>query len=161
MRSLPPWVRWFIPFAVVAAAAVGLVRFVNANNTDTPPEVNLQAEAQANEEANVLIAQDQAPHRLRLRAGEKPAAAIDHAVRTDMAYQIQQDTIDGPLQSVACHATPSRAPKLAYSCTAVADNVTYPFLGVIDVPANVLTYCKRDPPPIPSENVPVSRRCLA
>jgi hypothetical protein len=32
---------------------------------------------------------------------------------------------------------------------------------VVNVPAHRLTYCKRDEPPVPSMNIPVSRRCVA
>ena len=39
--------------------------------------------------------------------------------------------------------------------------MTYPFLGVVDPAARRITYCKRDPPPAPSDNVPVSSRCRA
>jgi hypothetical protein len=39
--------------------------------------------------------------------------------------------------------------------------VGYDFLGVVDPKARRLTYCKRDPPPAASDNVRVSRRCLA
>ena len=42
----------------------------------------------------------------------------------------------------------------------VAGGVTYPFLGVADPRARRVTYCKRDQPPVPSDNIPVSRRCL-
>jgi hypothetical protein len=38
--------------------------------------------------------------------------------------------------------------------------VSYPFLGVVDLRAKQITYCKRDPPPVPSENIPVSSRCV-
>jgi hypothetical protein len=44
---------------------------------------------------------------------------------------------------------------------ATAADVNYDFLGVVDVPAHRLTYCKRDEPPVPSMNIPVSRRCVA
>jgi hypothetical protein len=32
---------------------------------------------------------------------------------------------------------------------------------VVDTSARRITYCKRDPPPVPSQNVPLSPRCLA
>ena len=38
-------------------------------------------------------------------------------------------------------------------------NVNYPFVGVFTEDQAALTYCKRDLPPIPSENIPVSARC--
>jgi hypothetical protein len=50
---------------------------------------------------------------------------------------------------------------LGYSCVATANDVNYDFLGVVNVPAHQLTYCKRDEPPVPSMNIPVSPRCVA
>jgi hypothetical protein len=38
-------------------------------------------------------------------------------------------------------------------------NVNYPFDAVIEPAVRHLTYCKRDIPPIPSMNIPVSARC--
>jgi hypothetical protein len=41
----------------------------------------------------------------------------------------------------------------------VVANVSYPFVGVVEPAARRLTYCKRDLPPVPTMNIPVSARC--
>ena len=67
--------------------------------------------------------------------------------------------IDGPLGRIACRRTGDTPGRRAFKCTAVAGGVSYPFLGVVDLRARRVTYCKRDEPPVPSLNIPVSRRC--
>jgi hypothetical protein len=88
--------------------------------------------------------------------------AITTAVRAEMSRLIDRATIQGPLGRVAC--TPigaGAAGRQAFRCTAVAAGVNYPFLGVVDRRARRVTYCKRDEPPVPQLNIPVSRRCRA
>jgi hypothetical protein len=41
----------------------------------------------------------------------------------------------------------------------VANGQGYRFLGVVDTAAHRITYCKHDEPPVPGEDIPVSRRC--
>jgi hypothetical protein len=44
---------------------------------------------------------------------------------------------------------------------ATAADVNYDFVGAVDIPARQLTYCRREPPPVPSEKIPVSPACTA
>jgi hypothetical protein len=141
---------------------VALVLYVSHHNTNSPPITNLAAEARANREAEVLVFQDQAPHVARLTSGAVPAAAIDRAVATFMATQIARGAISGPLQREACVRVGERsALRPAFSCVVRAGGVGYRFRGVVDTRARRITYCKRDTPAIPSQNVPLSHRCLA
>jgi hypothetical protein len=139
-----------------------MVVFIARHNTDSPTSTNEAAAVQANRDAEILISQDQAPRSLRLTPGLTPAAALGKAIRARMANQIAAGAIDGPLSHVGCRPTSSGAgPRHAFRCTVVAGGVSYPFLGVVDTAARRVTYCKRDPPPVASDSVPLSRRCRA
>jgi hypothetical protein len=140
---------------------VALVLFVSHHNTNSPPITNLAGEVRANREAEILISQDQAPHVDRLTSGAAPAAAIVRAVRVFMASQIARGAISGPLQHDTCTPVGKRAGvRRAFSCAAQAGGVGYQFRAVVDTRARQITYCKDDPPAIPSQVVPLSRRCL-
>jgi len=147
---------------VAAAVLAAMVVFVNGHNTNSPSSTNEAAAVQANRDAEILVEQDQAPRTARLSAGLTPAAALGRAIEARMARQVAAGAIGGPLKRVRCRARgagASAGTRTAFSCTAVAGDVTYPFLGVVDPAAHRITYCKRDPPPAPSDDVPVSRRC--
>lgn len=159
--ALRLWVRFAITIVIALGLLAAMVIYVNNNNTNSNPTLNEASEVRANREAEILVAEDQAPHTLRLAAGERPSIAVERAVRHRIASQIAAGAIDGPLQHAACRASGSRpGGRTAFSCKVVADSVTYPFLGVVDTRARIVTYCKRDPPPAPTDNVPVSRRCV-
>ncbi|MGO9956998.1 MAG: hypothetical protein ACLP50_13635 [Solirubrobacteraceae bacterium] len=156
--TIPLWARWALSFAVAAALLVSLVVFVDHNNNpNSLASQNPAAVVRANREAETLVAQDQAPRVAVAATGLDPRAALERAVRADMTQRLQSGQIDGPLQSVRCAGHGSRP---GFSCAAMAASVNYDYLGVVDVHARRVTFCRRDPPPVPSENVPVSRRCL-
>jgi hypothetical protein len=160
--QLPLWLRYVVSAAVAVALVVALVVYVNGHNTDSPPSSNPAAAVQANREAEILVAQDQAPHVVKAPSRLRPGAALVRVLRADMRRRILQGQIDGPVQRAACRSAGGAARTAhAFSCTVEAGHVTYPFLGVVDQPARRITYCKRDPPPAPSDNVPVSRLCRA
>jgi hypothetical protein len=144
---------------VASGLLIALVVAVHNNGPDSPASQNPTAVAQANQEAEIVVAQDQAPHALPLAPGIAPAAALSRAVRGYMAGQIRQGDLNGPLQRSSCTAAGRRGGSFAFRCTVLAADVSYPFLGVVDLTSRRVTYCKRDPPPVPSENIPVSRRC--
>jgi hypothetical protein len=154
------WQRYALSGVIAVVLMIALVIYVNGHNTDSPPRTNPAAAVQANREAETLVGQDQAPHVTHLRAGLSPRAALVLVLRADMSRRISRGGIDGPIQRTACHATGVGA-GTAFSCVVEAGHVNYPFLGVVDRAAHRITYCKRDPPPAPSDNVPVSRRCTA
>jgi hypothetical protein len=157
---LPLWQRFALIGLVAVAALVGLVLYVSSHNTDSPPSTNPAADVQANRDAEILVAQDQAPRETRLPAGRAPAVAVAQVLRADVKRRIARGEVSGPLQRTQCHTTgPQRASRRPVSCTVLAGSVGYPFLAVVDESERRITYCKRDPPPAPSDNVPVSPRC--
>jgi hypothetical protein len=159
--ALPLWSRFVLAAVVAVALLAAMVLFVEGNNTNTNPSLNEAAEVRANREAEILVAQDQTPHVVRLAAGAAPAVALEHAIHARMAAQVAGGAIAGPLRATRCQPRgPATTAGRPYSCTVRAAGITYPFLGVADPRARRITYCKRDQPPVPSENVPVSRRCL-
>lgn len=157
----PLWARWVLSFGVAGLLIFGLVRFVQSNNSTAPPASDSpSSEVQANRESEILVAQDQAPHTARLRPGASPRAAITAAVRTDLEKEIDSQELEGPLGPASCSRTGSRGKlQLAFSCSVAADSLPYPFLGVVDIADRTITYCKHDPPPVPSQAIPVSPRC--
>lgn len=158
---IPYWVRWTFPFVVGALLIFGLVRFVQSNNSTAPANLNPSGEVQANRESAILVAQDQAPHTARLHPGAAPAAALAAAVRTDILNEIIQQQIYGSLGRSACTQTGFRGKgQLGFNCAVAVNGLPYPFAGVVDLASGVITYCKRDPPPVPSETIPLSPRCL-
>jgi hypothetical protein len=154
------WAKWVLSFGVGAVLLVALIIYVDHHNTDSPPSQNLASQTRANREAALVVERDQAPRVIRLAAGLSPRAGMTRTVRATMSGLIGKGVIDGPLQRVRC--TPHRGgDRIGLSCVATANDVNYDFVGVVDVPARQLTYCKRDEPPVPSMNIPVSARCHA
>jgi Tfp pilus assembly protein PilX len=157
--SVPLWLRWFLSVVVAAVILILVIRFVSHNNTDAAAAQSPSAAARANEESTVIVEQDEAPHVAVLRASETPAVAIERAVRSEINHSVNQGFINGPIEHAGCAAVKPIGRVLRYHCTVVAANINYPFLGVVDLRTKQITYCKKDPPPVPSENVRVNRRC--
>jgi hypothetical protein len=155
------WQRFALVGLIAVVLLVAMVIFIDHNNTNSNPSLNETAEVRANREAEILVRQDQAPHTVRLVSGVAPVAALERVLHARMASQIARGVIDGPLKAAKCsaHGTASGGHR-PFSCTIVAGQVTYPFVGVVDASARRITYCKRDPPPTPSDNVPLSARCV-
>jgi len=141
---------------------VALVLYVSHHNTDSgPTNLNPSATVQANRDAQILEQQDQAPRLARLAAGLTPAAGLRRAIGARMSRLISTAALEGPLVHVGCRPDRVRGPREGFACRALAGHVSYPFLAVVDTHARRITFCKRDPPPVPSENVPISPRCRA
>jgi hypothetical protein len=158
----PLWLQWVLSIVVAAAVIFGLVRFVQSTTDNQITTESPAGEVRANREAEALVAEDQAPHTVRLPGHTPDIAAITRAIRADMTALINDGTLTGPLQRSACAPTgsPGKAGQ-RFSCTAAAAGVSYPFVGVVDASAGTIVFCKRDPPPVPSQNVPLSPRCTA
>lgn len=122
------------------------------------------AEVQANRESQVVIAEDEAPHSVRLRPGVAAQGALVRAVTADADSRIRHGELTGPLQGVHCIAAGRpRAGRSPFGCTVRAAEIEYPFLAVLDEHGRLLTWCKIDPPPTKNSQleVPVSPSCRA
>jgi hypothetical protein len=159
----PLWQRYAISLLVAAVLLAGMVIWVAGHNTDSGPvNNNPAASVRANHEAEILVAQDQAPRVASVSRGLSPGTAVERVIHARMAAQVRGGAIAGPLKRADCRPTGARkAGTVGFSCTINAGSVNYPFLAAVDTAARRVTYCKRDPPPVPSENVPVSSRCRA
>lgn len=155
------WVRWVLPFAVAVALMIGLITFVNAHNTDSLAVQNPAQAARVEREGAIVTAQDQAPHVLHITVHGSAEATMVRAMRAEMAHLIDNGTASGPLQRITCQAAGRRGAVSGFRCTAVAVGTGYRFLGVVDPPRHQLIFCKHDEPPVPGEDIPVSRRCQA
>jgi hypothetical protein len=164
-RSLPPWLQWVLPFAVAGGVVLALVLFVQYETNDVPqtaPVNSPKAVAEQYREDTILVQDQQAPHGAKLKAGQSARAGVRAAVIAYMTHQINLGTMDGPIRRSSCRpAAGGTSARLVFHCdvTASAQIITYPFDGVVQPGAGLITYCQRVAPPIPSMNVPVSGRC--
>jgi len=154
------WVLSLGGAAVLVVALIAYVDHANQTANQPAPPISPAALREENQEAEIVVGQDQAPHVLSLKARQAPVGALRAAVVGYMNHQIALGTIDGPVTEASCvRAGASPQGGLAFRCSVEAASVNYPFLGVVDVGARSITYCKRDAPPVPSMNIPVSKRC--
>jgi hypothetical protein len=155
-------VQWILALSIAAVVVVVLVIVVDNGNqsANTPaPPINRAAVTEENREARILVRQDQTPHLAALTSGSL-AASVAGAVRAYMSAQVAHGFIDGPIEHISCGVGKGSTPaRLVFHCTVVAANVNYPFDAVVVPAAHQITYCKRDLPPVPSMNIPVSARC--
>jgi hypothetical protein len=157
------WAQWVLPFSVAGALVLALVLFVNAE-TNTPAQANYNspsAVAEQNREDAILVREQQAPHRATLRTGQTAAGALRVSIVGWMTAQINRGTIAGPIRHASCRLAGGTSARLVFHCavTASAQMVTYPFDGVVQTASRAVTWCQRVAPPVPSMNIPVSRRC--
>jgi len=154
------WVRYVLAIAATAALLAALVMAENSSNG--PARESPAAEAEANRESQIVVAQDQAPHGARLAAGLGPQVALERAITADASGRIRRQDMTGPLQSVRCaHSGAKRAVREAFSCQVIAGGLRYPFVGIVNRRAGSVVWCKRDPPPAPGFGVAVSPQCRA
>ena len=103
----PLWLQWVLSIVVAAAVIFGLVRFVQSNTDNQITTESPAGEVQANREAEILVAEDQAPHTVRLLGHTPGIAAITRVIRADMTALIDRGSLNGPLQRSACAPTGS------------------------------------------------------
>jgi hypothetical protein len=160
--ALPLWGRYLLASAIAVVLLVLMIMFVSQHNTNSPTETNPAGERRANHEAELLTAQDQAPRTAVYPAGLSAQAGVDYVIHARMAERVSFGAISGPLERAACRATGIRiGSSVGFNCRILAGNVYYPFLASADTRTRRVTYCKHDPPPSPSDYVPVSSRCTA
>lgn len=156
---IPLGVRWGVSLLIGAAVVVAIVIFVSGHNDNGLAHVSTKAERQENEQAQVLIGHDQAPRTVALTSAGAAQSALEAGVRAEMRHRIAIGNVDGPLQGVSCGVSGHDGAKTGYHCIAKAADVSYPFLAVADAGTHRIAFCKKDFPPSPSENIPVSPRC--
>lgn len=162
LRHPPLWLRYVLAMSTAASVLIALVIAEHNSNGGAPAPENPAAEVQANRESRILVAQDQAPHTVRLPRRAVPHTTLEHAIASDMTGRIRHHELSGPLQNARCAASGAEhATRRAFLCTVLAGDARYPFLGIVDLRADTVTWCKRDPPPTPALNVAVSAKCRA
>ncbi len=151
--------RWGISLLVTAVLVVALVAFVTHNGGAGEVAPSRAALAREAQQDTILIGQDQAPHTAHVSSAADVRAALVAGVRTEMRRRIGSGNVPGPLQWVRCGRSGGQGAESAYHCIAKAGEINYPFVAVASPRAHRVTFCKKDFPPVPSENIPVSRRC--
>lgn len=155
------WKRFALALTVAAALMIAMVVFVSGHNTDANTSTNVTTAARANRDAEILIAQDQAPHTARLARGFSASAGVSHELHSVLARQAAAGAIAGPVGRARCRSVGAEtSARRAFDCSIVAASVSYPYAAVVQTAARRITFCKRDAPPAPSERVPLSPRCL-
>jgi hypothetical protein len=165
VRPRPPlWLQWVVSLSVAALAVVLLIRFVDAHSTPAAQAPHLSAKGARilNREAEILDAELQAPHVVRFSGSIAPTAAIEHAIAAYMTNEINFNRLAGPLRATLCFpVSASGRAHIVYRCSALARATSYPFEGVVNRRANVIVYCRHNPPPQPGDRVPLSPRCTS
>jgi hypothetical protein len=161
-RHPPLWARWLLAILGFVILIV-VVRAITTGGegSSNPTSSERTAEVEANREGQIVVEEDQAPHTAPLPSGIPTRAALESAIATDARNRILHGELTGPLQDVRCASTgPLHAGRRVLRCTAHANGIAYPFVGVVDERTRQLTWCKIDPPPAGGEpEVPVSARC--
>lgn len=160
---LPLWAKWVLSVLVAVCLVGALIVYVDHHNTDYTPgyPITKKAAVEADREATVLVEEDQAPRVFTRAAGAPGAHLMARAVRAVMQERIDTNQAGPPLKPARCQATATAGGRDGYACTVLAGGILYDFQGVFIPSTHMVTVCKRDPPPVPSEVVPVNRRCLA
>ena len=158
--AAPLWVRFVLALVISVALMTAMVIFVSANNTNFNPSTNVATPLRANRDAEILVAQDQAPRRAALPDGVAPVIGLERAIHRRLAAQVSRGEISGPLLAARCRAAGATAgARRAFACTIQSGGVVYPFSGVVATAARRITFCKRDPPPVASDSIPISPLC--
>lgn len=158
--AAPLWLRFALALLIAAALMVSMVLFVSTHNSDFNPRTNLAVAAQAIRDTEILIAQDQAPREAVLPRGIAPIAGLERAIHRRLSAQLGPGGISGPLTAAHCRAAgPAAGARRAFRCTIESGGVIYPYSGVVAAGTRRITFCKRDPPPVASDPVPISPLC--
>lgn len=161
-RNLPLWGRFVVSGLVAIVLLAAMVIFVSGHNTDSPTLTNPVAATRANRQSEILVEQDQAPHVASLPHGLSARAGLERVLHARLLTQVAGGSLSGPLSPARCRETGApHGSTSGFSCSIAAGGITYPYLAAVDTAKRRITLCKRDPPPAPSDVVPVSPRCRA
>ncbi len=157
------WLQWLLPFSIAALVVVALVVFVHHQTNDVPQIANVTSKSaivEQNREDTLIVQQQQAPHVVKLRVGQPGEVGLRAAVVKYINSQVSHGAMPGPVKSSVCRTlTGGTTARQLFRCDVTAADVTYPFDGVVEPAASAITYCQRVAPPVPSMNIPVSKRC--
>jgi len=161
LPAVPLWLKWVLSVLVFGAMLVALVVFVRDSGGTGPAAENPAAVAQANRLGQIVIRQDQAVHRAVLPATVPPAIALERAILVDMRARAATGDISGPVELVRCAPVARHAPgRLPFHCLARAAGFDYPLVGVVNLRARRLTWCKDDRTTVdPGLQVPLDPAC--
>src|ERR1700677_1094716 len=96
------WLLTILAFVVLIAAVILAIHLVNRSASSSAAEQ--VAAAEANQESQIVLEEDQAPHSARLARGLLTRVALQRAISADMRGRIRREGIPGPLQGVRCTA---------------------------------------------------------
>lgn len=160
---MPLRARWAAAIIVAIAVIAGVVIAVNRAGPEGVASSEGGAEAEVSREADIVIAEDQAPRTAGLPAGAAPTSALQQAIAADVRRRISANQLTGPLQRVSCSAAGSASGgRSPYRCNVRSAGISYLFLAVIDEHARRLTWCKVDSSPAGAGSgpeIPISDRC--
>lgn len=158
MRGLPLWLRWVLTVSVVGVIAIALIAALHGSGGSS--EKDAAALLRADRASRALVSRDQGPHSASLSAGVSPQIALQRAIAADVRGRVHRHQLGGPARRARCvRSGPTGVARLGFRCSARAGQVGYPYVGVVDLPARRLTWCKFDAPPGEQLAVPVSPRC--
>ncbi|HET9073369.1 MAG TPA: hypothetical protein VFN48_02225 [Solirubrobacteraceae bacterium] len=165
IRALPLWVRYLVTVAVAGGLFALLVVFVNQHNgplAEPPAGPNPAQAAQSLQQDRILVAQQQAPHRVRLAAAD-PRVAAAQAITRYMTRQVNLGFITGPIDGATrCGALAGSAAALRCRITSGPNSarLIYPFDVVVHAAARQVVFCQVVVSPDPSlPSPPISSVC--
>ena len=162
--AMPLWLKWVLTLLTFAVLSAAVVIFVSrANNSEKSYSESPTAAAQANQAGEAVSARDQAPHQTRLSQSRGTHSALERAIAADMRTRVAQHDVTGPVQRVSCTPVAPRRPgRRPFRCQALVGGFSYPFVGVADLRARELVWCKDDRASYdPSVEAPLSPACTS
>ena len=167
VRQLPLWLRYLIAFGSAAVIFVAIVVWVHAHQNQADGQAanpDAKQAAQEQQEDQVVVEQQQAPHTFRFTTGTAPLKAAGAAVDRYMSQQVSSSLIAGPLDGRAsCTAGGGTSGRLLFHCRIHAGAkqtlLTYPFAAVVHPATAVVTYCQVVTPPYPLKAIPLQAAC--
>ncbi len=161
MIEVPLWVRWVLAILLFAGLGIGAYLVVHGHDSTAPTEDALGT-VEANQQGQIVVRQDQAPHQARLGTTGSPREALVRAIAADVRARIASHDLTGPLETVRCSSVGARhRGREPFICSVTSASIGYTFYGVADRRARTLTWCKQDAVALAGLSVPLSPRCLS
>ena len=156
---IPLALRWAVCLLIGAVLVVLLVAFVSQHNGNGEATVSKSKLKQEYAQDTILVHQEQAPHSLRVDSAAAARTTLVAGVGRLMRQQVNSNILPGPVQRVRCWENARHGSRVAFHCSAKADDISYPFLAVYTPSVHRAVFCKKVYAPVASENIPVSGRC--